>query len=182
MSTALVGAFLRARRKAVYRNVDLYDILVTSIDGVEHPMAAYRGKALLVVNVASECGFTPQYDGLETLHRTYAGRGFAVLGFPCNQFGGQEPGSDAEIRRFCSRRYDVTFPLFSKIDVNGAHAHPLFEVLKREAPGVAGSTSIKWNFTKFLVAPDGRVLCRYGSSTTPESIAKDIEAALPPSA
>jgi glutathione peroxidase len=158
----------------------LYDVRVTSIDGVEHAMAAYRGQALLVVNVASECGFTPQYEGLEALHRRYAARGFAVLGFPCNQFGGQEPGSEAEIRQFCSRRYDVTFPLFVKVDVNGAHTHPLFDILKREAPGVAGSTSIKWNFTKFLIAPDGRVVRRYGSSTAPEAIAGDIEAALPP--
>ena len=143
-------------------------------------MDVYRGKALLVVNVASRCGFTPQYRGLEALHRKYAGRGFAVLGFPCNQFGGQEPGSEAEIRQFCAERYDVTFPLFAKVDVNGVHTHPLFEILKRAAPGVAGSTSIKWNFTKFLIAPSGEVLRRYGSSTAPESIAEDIEAAVPP--
>ena len=157
----------------------LYDVQVTSIDGQAHAMAAYRGKALLVVNVASECGFTPQYEGLEALHRQYAGRGFTVLGFPCNQFGGQEPGSEAEIRTFCASRYDVTFPLFAKIDVNGPHTHPLFEILKHEAPGLAGSTSIKWNFTKFLVTPDGQVVRRYGSSTTPDSIAKDVEAVLP---
>jgi glutathione peroxidase len=137
-------------------------------------MGEYRGTALLVVNVASNCGFTPQYTGLEALHRKYQRRGFAVLGFPCNQFGAQEPGTEAQIGEFCSRNYDVTFPLFAKVDVNGDQAHPLFEFLKAQQPGALGTKSIKWNFTKFLVGPDGSVLKRYASATMPAEIDADV--------
>jgi glutathione peroxidase len=139
-------------------------------------MSEYRGTALLVVNVASQCGFTPQYTGLEALHRKYQRRGFAVLGFPCNQFGAQEPGTETQIAEFCSRNYDVTFPLFAKVDVNGDQAHPLFEFLKAAQPGALGTKAIKWNFTKFLVGPDGSVLKRYASATTPAEIDPDVAA------
>ncbi len=158
--------------------MSLYGITVTAIDGSSHSLAEYRGKTLLVVNVASRCGYTPQYKGLEALYRTYRDRGLVVLGFPCNQFGSQEPGSAAEIEAFCRSRYDVTFPLFAKIDVNGLHAHPLYAWLKKERPGVMGSEGIKWNFTKFLVGKHGDVVRRYGSSTSPLEIAADIEAEL----
>ena len=130
---------------------------------------------LLVVNVASKCGFTPQYSGLEALQRQYADRGFAVLGFPCDQFGHQEPGNEEEIRKFCSLNYDVTFPMFAKIEVNGAGSHPLYEHLKSSAPGVLGTEGIKWNFTKFLVDREGRVVRRYAPTDKPESLAADIE-------
>ena len=149
---------------------NVYDFDVTTLDGKPRPMADYRGKVLLIVNVASACGYTPQYTGLEALHRKYHDGGFEVLGFPCNQFGGQEPGSADEIATFCSTKYDVTFPLFAKIDVNGGQAHPLYEHLKAEAPGALGTKGIKWNFTKFLVNGSGEVVERYGSSTTPEQI------------
>jgi glutathione peroxidase len=132
------------------------------------------------VNVASACGYTPQYKGLEALYRTYHERGLEVLGFPCNQFGAQEPGTEAEIGAFCSTTYDVTFPLFAKIDVNGAHAHPLYEYLKAAAPGALGTKAIKWNFTKFLVGPNGAVVDRFGSSTTPEQLEADVVKQLPP--
>ena len=155
-----------------------YDHTVQRIDGTTMSMGEYRGTALLIVNVASECGFTPQYTGLEALHRKYQHRGFAVLGFPCNQFGAQEPGTEAQIAEFCSRSYDVTFPLFSKVDVNGAQASPLFEFLKAEQPGALGTKAIKWNFTKFLVGRDGAVIERYAPTTKPEDIAADIEKAL----
>ena len=156
----------------------LYDIEVASIDGRRETLAGYRDKALLVVNVASKCGFTPQYAGLEALHRQFADLGFAVLGFPCNQFGSQEPGAEAEIAAFCKERYGVTFPMFAKIKVNGEAAHPLFRYLKRCAPGAFGTQAIKWNFTKFLVDRDGRVVKRYGPAETPETIGKDVEALL----
>ena len=156
--------------------MSLYDYTVQRIDGAPASMAEYRGTTLLIVNVASHCGFTPQYTGLEALHRKYKDRGFAVLGFPCNQFGAQEPGSETEIAEFCSRSYDVTFPLFAKVDVNGAQAHPLFEFLKAEQPGALGTKAVKWNFTKFLVAPDGRVLKRYASATAPADIDADVAA------
>jgi glutathione peroxidase len=152
----------------------VYDFDVTTLDGTARQMADYRGKTLLIVNVASACGYTPQYTGLEALHRKYHDRGFEVLGFPCNQFGGQEPGSADEIASFCSTKFDVTFPLFAKVDVNGAHAHPLFEHLKAEKPGALGTKAIKWNFTKFLVNARGEVVERYGSSTTPEQIDADV--------
>lgn len=135
----------------------------------------YKGKVLLIVNTASRCGFTPQYEGLEALHRKYKDRNFEVLGFPCNQFGAQEPGNDEEIKKFCSLTYDVNFPLFSKVDVNGDGALPLFKHLKEQAPGVLGTQGIKWNFTKFLVDKDGRVIKRYAPQDKPEAIAKDIE-------
>lgn len=137
-------------------------------------MEAWRGQVLLIVNVASRCGYTPQYAGLERLYRAHRDRGFAVLGFPCDQFGHQEPGTDAEIQEFCADKYDVTFPLFSKIKVNGADAHPLFTLLKSEKKGLFGSAAIKWNFTKFLVGRDGGVLRRYGSADKPENIEKDV--------
>ena len=154
------------------------DFTVTAADGSPVALDAYRGKVLLIVNTASKCGFTPQYEGLEALHRRYADRGFEVLGFPCNQFGAQEPGDAAEIASFCSLTYDVTFPVFAKIDVNGAGADPLFERLKADAPGVLGSKAIKWNFTKFLVDREGRTVNRYAPTTKPADIEKDIEALL----
>ena len=155
-----------------------YDFAANLLDGTPQQLDAYRGKLLLIVNVASRCGFTPQYAGLEALHRAHQDRGFEVLGFPCNQFGHQEPGDAAEIRDFCSARYDVTFPLFAKIDVNGADAHPLYRFLKHAAPGVLGSEAIKWNFTKFLIDRDGNVLRRYASADTPEKIGRDLAAIL----
>jgi glutathione peroxidase len=151
----------------------LYSIPVTTIDGQPTTLERYRGEALLIVNVASQCGFTPQYAGLEALYRRYHARGFEVLGFPCDQFGHQEPGTEDEIRKFCSLAYDVTFPMFAKIDVNGPNEHPLFAALKRQARGVLGTTAVKWNFTKFLVSRDGRVLTRYSSRDTPEDIETD---------
>jgi glutathione peroxidase len=154
---------------------DILDIPVTAADGSPADLSAYRGKVLLVVNVASKCGFTPQYEGLEALHRRYADKGFEVLGFPCNQFGAQEPGNAEEIANFCSLTYDVTFPLLGKIDVNGPQAAPIYQHLKKEAPGVLGSEAIKWNFTKFLVDRSGKVVKRYAPQTKPEDIARDIE-------
>jgi len=156
----------------------IYDFTVTTIDGVEHTLESYRGQAMLIVNVASQCGFTPQYAGLESLHRELGPKGLAVLGFPCNQFGGQEPGSADEIKKFCRLTYDVSFPLFAKIDVNGLKAHPLYAHLKRECPGLLGSEAIKWNFTKFLVDRDGAVLKRYGTNDTPESLRAELERVL----
>ncbi|MCS6890377.1 MAG: glutathione peroxidase [Rhodovarius sp.] len=157
----------------------LEDVPLITLSGEEQRLSDYRGRALLVVNVASKCGFTPQYRGLEELHRRFAPRGFAVLGFPCNQFGGQEPGDAEEIRQFCSTRYEVTFPLFAKTEVNGPHAHPLFRQLKMAAPGLFGSQAIKWNFTKFLIDPSWRVVRRYAPTVAPAAIARDIEAVLP---
>lgn len=155
-----------------------YDFSAKDIDGQPRPLADYRGKVLLIVNVASQCGFTPQYAGLEKLWKDYRERGLVVLGFPCDQFDHQEPGNEAEIKEFCSLTYDVDFPLFSKVDVNGADAHPLWKWLKDEKGGLLGIDAIKWNFTKFLVGRDGRVLKRYAPTNKPESLAKDIEAAL----
>lgn len=156
----------------------VHDFQARTIDGKDQPLDAYRGKALLIVNVASKCGFTPQYQGLEALYRKLRDRGFVVLGFPCDQFGHQEPGDEAEIRDFCSTRYDVTFPMFAKVEVNGANAHPLYQHLKHESPGILGTEGIKWNFTKFLVDKQGRVVKRYGSVDTPEKIEQDVEALL----
>ena len=155
-----------------------YDFSATDIDGRQQALSQYRGKALLIVNVASRCGFTPQYAGLERLWRDYRERGLVVLGFPCDQFGHQEPGDAAAIKEFCSLTYDVDFPLFAKIEVNGAGAHPLWQWLKDEKGGVLGIDAIKWNFTKFLVGRDGRVRKRYAPADKPESLVRDIEAAL----
>jgi glutathione peroxidase len=156
----------------------LYDFEAQQIDGQTVPLARYRGQPLLIVNTASACGFTPQFGGLEQLHETYRDRGLVVLGFPCNQFGAQDPGSNDEIAQFCQRNYGVSFPMMSKIDVNGPTAHPLYQWLTSEAPGLLGSKAIKWNFTKFLVGKDGRVIKRYAPQDKPEDLAKDIEAAL----
>ncbi|MEP6701531.1 MAG: glutathione peroxidase [Betaproteobacteria bacterium] len=153
----------------------IYDFSVQTIDGKQQSMAQYKGKPLLIVNTASECGFTPQYKGLELLHQTYGQRGLAVLGFPCNQFGAQEPGDEAAIADFCERNFGVTFPLFAKIDVNGEHADPLFAHLKKAKPGLLGSEAIKWNFTKFLVDADGRVVERYAPKTEPKELTGAIE-------
>jgi glutathione peroxidase len=155
-----------------------YDFAAKTIDGVERSLGDYRGKPLLVVNVASKCGFTPQYAGLEALYRKFHSQGLEVLGFPCDQFGHQEPGDESEIKSFCSTRYDVTFPLFAKIDVNGSNAHPLYQWLKSEKAGILGTEAIKWNFTKFLVDRTGRVVRRYAPSDTPEKIDKDLAAVL----
>jgi len=155
--------------------MDVFDFNAISLDGQAVDMEQYRGKVLLFVNTASACGFTPQYAGLEELQRHYGDRGLVVLGFPCNQFGHQEPGTEAEIGAFCEKNYGVTFPMFAKIDVNGDDAHPLFRFLKGEAPGVLGTESIKWNFTKFLVNKDGAVFKRYAPQTTPEEMSRDIE-------
>jgi glutathione peroxidase len=154
-----------------------HDFTVTSIDGRPVPLSVYQDKTLLIVNVASACGYTPQYAGLEKLYRAHKDAGLVVLGFPCDQFGHQEPGTNEDIQRFCSLTYDVTFPLFSKIKVNGPDADPLFVFLKSQKKGLLGSEAIKWNFTKFLVAPDGSVLKRYGSGDTPETIEKDLHRA-----
>jgi len=156
----------------------IYDFSAKAITGEDVSLSNFRGKALLIVNTASKCGFTSQYDGLEKLHQEFAPCGFAVLGFPCNQFGAQEPGDEAQIRNFCSLTYHVTFPMFAKIDVNGAGAHPLYEFLKSEKAGLLGIEAIKWNFTKFLVDQQGRVVERYATTTTPASLKGDIEALL----
>jgi len=156
----------------------IYDFEVKTIDGAQMKLDAYRGKTLLVVNVASKCGFTPQYEGLEAMYRRHKDEGLVVLGFPCDQFGHQEPGDEEEIKTFCSTRYDVTFPMFAKIDVNGSDAHPLYEYLKSEGKGLLGTESIKWNFTKFLVDKHGKVVKRYGTKTTPESIEEELRKVL----
>lgn len=154
---------------------DIYSFTATTIDGAEQSLSDYRGKTLLIVNVASKCGFTPQYQGLEALYRKFKDQDVVVLGFPCDQFGHQEPGNEEEIKSFCSLTYDVTFPLFAKIHVNGDKTHPLYKFLKHEAKGVLGTETIKWNFTKFLVDKAGKVVQRYAPTDTPEDIEKDIE-------
>lgn len=156
----------------------LYDIKVTTIDGKTIPMSTYKGRILLIVNVASKCSYTQQYAGLDALYRKYKSKGLTVLGFPCDQFGNQEPGDEQAIQRFCSLTYDVTFPMFSKIEVNGSGTHPLYVHLKAAKPGLLGTEAIKWNFTKFLVGPDGTVLKRYAPTDTPDDIAPDIVARL----
>lgn len=156
----------------------VYDFTAKDIDGRDRALADFKGKVLLIVNTASKCGFTYQYKGLEALHRDYAGKGAEVLGFPCNQFGKQEPGDAEEIKNFCSLTYDVSFPMFAKIDVNGPDAHPLYRHLESEKRGMWGSKSIKWNFTKFLIGKDGQVIARYGPTVKPEAIKADIEKAL----
>lgn len=155
----------------------LHTFTATSIDGQDVDLSAYAGQVVLVVNTASQCGFTPQYKGLQELHDAYNAQGFAVLGFPCDQFGGQEPGEDAEIAGFCERNFGVTFPLFSKVEVNGDGAHPLYQWMRSEKGGLLGS-KIKWNFTKYLVGKDGQVISRYSPTTKPEKIKGDIEKAL----
>jgi glutathione peroxidase len=155
----------------------VHDFTARSLAGEDVSLKQFEGKVLLIVNTASKCGFTPQYRGLEALHRELSPRGFAVLGFPCNQFGGQEPGDATEIEEFCAGKYDVSFPMFAKIDVNGSAAHPLYNYLKGEKSGLLGS-SIKWNFTKFLVDRSGKVVARFAPTTTPEGLKKDIEALL----
>ena len=156
----------------------IHDFSAKDIDGNDVSLSAYKGKAMLLVNVASKCGFTPQYTGLEAMYRKHRQQGLVVLGFPCDQFGHQEPGDAEEIKNFCSLTYDVSFPMFAKIDVNGAHAHPLWTWLKDEKGGLLGFGGIKWNFTKFLVGRDGKVIKRYAPTDKPESLARDIEKAL----
>jgi glutathione peroxidase len=157
----------------------LHDIEFRTIDGLLRPLGDYAGQVVLIVNVASQCGFTPQYTGLEALYRRFKDRGFVVLGFPCDQFGHQEPGDEAEIQRFCSLTYDVTFPMAAKVEVNGPNAHPLYQRLKKAAPGLLGTEGIKWNFTKFLVNAQGEVVSRHAPTDKPESLAREIEALLP---
>jgi glutathione peroxidase len=152
----------------------VYDFVVKDINGKELSLSQYKGKYLLIVNVASKCGFTPQYEGLETLYRELKDK-VEVLGFPCNQFGKQEPGDENEIKNFCSLTYNVSFPMFAKVDVNGAEADPLYQFLKQEKPGLLGIEAIKWNFTKFLVNPEGQVIKRYAPTDSPDSIKKDLE-------
>jgi glutathione peroxidase len=152
----------------------IYDFHAATIGGAEIPLADYKGKVMLIVNTASKCGFTPQFDGLEKIHKKFADKGLAVLGFPCNQFGQQDPGNNSEIESFCQLNYGVSFPMYAKIDVNGPTAHPLFTYLKEEAPGILGSKGIKWNFTKFLVDKTGKVVQRYAPQTKPEDIEQDI--------
>ncbi len=154
---------------------EIYDIDCTTAQGEKQPLNAYRGKAMLIVNTASRCGFTPQFAGLEKLHQEFAGQGLQVLGFPCNQFGKQDPGTDGEILDFCQKNYGVSFPIFSKIEVNGKNAHPLYRLLKKAVPGLLGSEAIKWNFTKFLVNRDGKVVARFAPSDKPEQLEQAIE-------
>ncbi|MGA7329229.1 MAG: glutathione peroxidase [Rhodomicrobium sp.] len=156
----------------------IYDFSAESISGEAVPLSKFRGKVLLVVNTASKCGFTPQYAGLEKLYEKYGARGFEVLAFPCNQFGGQEPGNADEIRNFCSLNYNVTFPMFAKVAVNGSDAHPIFDFLKRERRGLLGSKAIKWNFTKFLIGRNGNVVARYAPLAKPDKLQSKIEALL----
>ena len=156
----------------------LYDFSANSIQGKTVKLNKYKGKAMLIVNTASACGFTPQFGGLEELHKSYGDKGLVVLGFPCNQFGAQDSASNGEIAEFCQLNYGVSFPMMEKIEVNGSGAHPLYQWLSAEAPGLLGSKAIKWNFTKFLVGKDGEVIKRYAPTDTPEGMAKDIEAAL----
>ncbi|AHV96090.1 glutathione peroxidase [Paenibacillus sabinae] len=158
--------------------MSVYDYQANTLSGQEESLSKYEGKVLLIVNTASKCGFTPQYEGLQKLYDTFKDRGFAVLGFPSNQFASQEPGSSEEIQEFCRLNYGVSFPMYEKIDVNGDNAHPLYKYLTKEAPGALGSKSVKWNFTKFLVDREGRVLKRFAPTTTPESIEQEIKTVL----
>ena len=158
--------------------ITVYDFKAKDIGGMDISLAAFKGKVMLIVNTASKCGFTPQFGGLEELHKNYAGKGLAVLGFPCNQFGSQDPGADGEIAAFCQLNYGVSFSMMSKIDVNGPAAHPLYKWLGAEAPGLLGSKAIKWNFTKFLVGKNGQVIKRYAPLDKPVAMEKDIQAAL----
>ena len=156
----------------------IYDFEVRTIDGKTVPLEQFKGKALLIVNTASACGYTPQFGGLEELHKTYGDKGLVVLGFPCNQFGSQDPGSNDEIAQFCQLNFGVSFPMMAKVDVNGDNADPLFKFLTKEAPGLLGTTGIKWNFTKFLVGKDGEVIKRFAPADAPAGLTKDIEKAL----
>ena len=156
----------------------VYEFSAKTIDGADQKIDAYKGKAMLIVNVASKCGFTPQYKGLEELYEKFRDQGLVVLGFPCDQFGHQEPGDEAEIKNFCSLTYDVKFPMFAKVDVNGANAHPLYKYLKKEAKGLLGTEGIKWNFTKFLIDKSGKVVKRYAPTDTPAGMEKDVGALL----
>ncbi len=181
-SLGLLLAATGCRKQAVGKELlvegvagGIYDFRVATVDGQEIALADYRGKVLLIVNVASRCGLTPQYEGLVALYDKYQGQGLDILAFPCNQFNGQEPGSNEEIQTFCRQTYAVRFPVFAKIEVNGEGAHPLYQHLKEHAPGIAGSEAIKWNFTKFLVARDGTVAARFSPKTKPEELAGDIE-------
>ena len=158
--------------------MSVYDYSAKTLDGQDASLADYRGQVLLIVNTASKCGFTPQYEGLETLYRAYKDKGFTVLAFPCNQFGAQEPGNAEEIANFCSLTYDVTFPVLAKIDVNGPRAHPLYAYLKHEQKGLLGTEGIKWNFTKFLIGRDGEVVERFAPTTKPEDLKLAVEALL----
>ena len=158
----------------------VFDFSATTLDGRDLPLRQFGGQALLIVNTASACGFTPQYEALEQLYKSYSTRGFSVLAFPCNQFGAQEPGDARTIANFCSQNYEVTFPLFAKIDVNGDQAHPLYNYLKNEKPGFLGSKAIKWNFTKFIVDRYGKVVTRYGPTTKPLALTSEIENLLKP--
>lgn len=157
---------------------NIYDFNLKTIDGKETTLAPYKGKVMLIVNVASKCGYTSQYDGLQALYEKYKDKGLVVLGFPCNQFANQEPGSEEEIQNFCRVNFGVTFPMFSKIDVNGDNTHPLYQYLKSQQPGILGTEAIKWNFTKFLVDKEGKVLNRFSSSTKPKELEKEIETLL----
>ena len=156
----------------------IYDFAARQINGQDIALSQFKGKVMLIVNTASQCGFTPQFGGLEELYQAYTGKGLVVLGFPCNQFGAQDPGADGEIAEFCQLNYGVSFPMMGKIDVNGPAAHPLYKWLSSEAPGLLGSKAIKWNFTKFLVGKDGQVIRRYAPTDKPADLAKDVEAAL----
>lgn len=174
---AMLSTILIAQKNSKVGKMDqksIYDFTVKSIDGKDVKMSDYKGKVLLIVNVASKCGFTPQYKGLEELFRKYQKDGLVVMGFPCNQFAGQEPGSNEEIKTFCKTNYDVTFPMFDKIDVNGDNTAPLYQYLKEQAPGILSTKDIKWNFTKFLIDKNGKVIERFAPATTPESIDEHI--------
>ncbi len=179
VAVALTLGFLSFTNKTLSEEMktgnSIYQFEATTIDGKKQSLSEYKGKVVLIVNVASKCGFTPQYEGLETLYNKYSEKGFVVLGFPCNQFGGQEPGDSDDIKEFCSVNYGVTFPMFEKVKVNGDEAHPLFKFLKEEKKGTLGSKSIKWNFTKFLVDRNGKVIERFSSSDKPIDLAEDIE-------
>jgi len=175
---ALIVIFMFAFTLFGGDKMSIYDFEVKTIDGAKTTLQPYKGKVLLIVNVASKCGFTYQYEGLEKLYKTYKDKGLVVLGFPCNQFSNQEPGNEEEIKNFCSLTYDVTFPMFSKIDVNGENAHPLYVYLKKEQSGLLGSEGIKWNFTKFLVDKNGKVVDRFAPATTPESLEETIKGLL----